>query len=109
MTRSRAPRYGPAFRAGQRDLPPTSAQLLALDLLSRGRTVREVAEALGVSVNTAKTHVARLYARLGAVNAAHAVRLGTERGLLTDDAPARCVVVAEADLDDEADDLGGER
>lgn len=75
-------------RDGQRGLPPTAVQLAVLDLLSRGLTADAVATRLGVSVATVRTHVTRLYGRLDAVNAAHAVRRGFELGLLVvDDRP----------------------
>jgi DNA-binding NarL/FixJ family response regulator len=73
----------------QRRLPVTPTQLTVLDLLSRGLTADAIASRLGVSLTTVRRHVTRLYGRLEAVNAAHAVRRGFDRGLLVpgEDAP----------------------
>lgn len=88
---------------------PTPYQRRVLELLSRGLSRGDVARVFGVTIDTIKTHIQRLYRRLGATNAAHAVRLGFERGLLvpgpdavrspSDDA----FPVAEDDLDDEGE------
>jgi DNA-binding CsgD family transcriptional regulator len=92
------------LRARTAHLPPTPQQLLFLRLRSHGLTLEQVAWHLGISADTAKTHSRRLHARLGAVNAAHAVRIGFERGYLTaDDAPASSVPVPEEDLRDEGE------
>lgn len=56
-------------------------QLLAI-LPTRARNV-EIAERLGVSVNTVKTRLRRLYAKLGAANRDEAIDRAVERGLLT--------------------------
>jgi DNA-binding NarL/FixJ family response regulator len=61
-------------------LSPRESQVLAL--LQEGQTIGEVAKLLHVSLSTAKTHVARVYEKLGATNRAQAlmtaVRLGLE-------------------------------
>jgi DNA-binding CsgD family transcriptional regulator len=93
------------LRATQRGLPPTPIQLRALDLLSRGHDLRQVARLMNVSINTTKIHVRRLYARLDVDTAAHAVRVGFERRLLTvDDGLGDGLVdVPEEDLEDEVE------
>ena len=62
-------------------LSPRESQVLAL--LQDGQTIGEVARLLHVSLSTAKTHVARVYEKLGATNRAQAlmtaVRLGIEQ------------------------------
>ena len=54
--------------------------------LAAGESEEETATRLGVSVYTVKTHKRRLYALLGARNAAHAVAIGAGLGLLDGDA-----------------------
>jgi DNA-binding CsgD family transcriptional regulator len=72
-------RSRPASAAG----PPTKKQLEVLLLLADGLSTEEIAARLFVSVETVKTHLADLRARLGAVNRAHAVALALRAGLIT--------------------------
>jgi len=60
-------------------LSPREAQVLGL--LQDGRSVPEVAGVLYVSLSTAKTHVARLYEKLGATNRAQALMAAVRLGL----------------------------
>lgn len=84
-------------RAGERYLPESIAARLAarpqrrtftgreldvLDLLRRGMSNRDIGVALGVSENTAKTHVKGLFLKLEAADRAEAVARAYERGLL---------------------------
>ncbi len=64
------------------DRPITARQLELLHLLALGCTVEESAKALYVGVDTVKTHLRRLYQRLGATGRAHAVAIGFRAGLL---------------------------
>lgn len=66
-----------------RVLPVTSRQREVLDLVSRGLEREEIALVLGISIDTVKTQASRLYRRLDVHNAAEAVRVGFERGLLS--------------------------
>lgn len=50
--------------------------------VASGMTNRDIARALFLAENTSKMHVARMMARLGARDRAHAVCLGYESGLL---------------------------
>jgi DNA-binding NarL/FixJ family response regulator len=52
-------------------LSPRETEVLIL--LQEGRTVPEVAKLIHVSLSTAKTHVARIYEKLGATNRAQAL------------------------------------
>jgi DNA-binding NarL/FixJ family response regulator len=61
-------------------LSPRERQVLAL--LVEGRTQPEIAEALGISPATAKTHVARLYTKLQARNRSQALLTVAREGLL---------------------------
>jgi len=63
--------------------PPTKRQLETLQLLADGLSTEEVAARLFVSVETVKTHIADIRAKLGAVNRAHAVALGLRAGLVS--------------------------
>lgn len=53
-----------------------------LNLVAAGRSNKEIAAALGVSPNTVKTHVARLYEKLEAKRRTDAVLKARELGLL---------------------------
>ena len=49
------------------------------------RSGREIGRELFIAAQTVKTHTSQLYVRLGARNAAHAVALGYQAGILTVD------------------------
>jgi DNA-binding CsgD family transcriptional regulator len=53
-----------------------------LEQLAAGRSNKEIARALGVSPNTVKTHVARLYEKLEASRRTEAIARARELGLL---------------------------
>lgn len=84
-------------QAGERYLPPsivarlasrpqrrtfTPRELEVLDLLRRGMSNRDIGVALGVSENTAKTHVKAVLLKLEAADRAEAVARGYDCGLL---------------------------
>lgn len=68
----------------------TGREQRILELLADGHDGADIARHLGVglgtSLGTVKADKARLYAKLGARNAAHAVHLGHRYGLLGADA-----------------------
>jgi LuxR family maltose regulon positive regulatory protein len=53
-----------------------------LEGLSRGQSREEIAGKTGLSLNSVKTMIRSIYAKLGAVNRADAVRIATQAGLL---------------------------
>jgi PAS domain S-box-containing protein len=73
---SQAPASGP---------PPASVELTrrereVIELIARGRTDAAIAQALSLSRNTVRNHVARLYAKIGAHNRSEAIVWARERG-----------------------------
>lgn len=58
-----------------------------LTLLSEGLGVAAIARQLYVSESTAKTHISKIYEKLGAANRAQAIMCAIRAGLLTDDNP----------------------
>jgi two-component system NarL family response regulator len=65
------------------DIPRLSTrELEVLHLLSGGLTNRQIAERLSLSRETVKTHVERVFRRLGAADRTEAVSLGFRTGLL---------------------------
>ncbi|MFJ5151443.1 response regulator transcription factor [Streptomyces sp. NPDC088353] len=74
-----------AVRAAHGDKPRktlTRQMHAVLVGIASGEESRETAHRLHLSVDTVKTHKLRLYARLGARNAAHAVAIATRLGIL---------------------------
>ncbi|MGW1982239.1 response regulator [Streptomyces collinus] len=67
--------------AGPECLSERERQVLAL--VARGLNNTEIAEALGLSPLTAKTHVSRIMGKLGARDRAQLVVVGYESGLVT--------------------------
>lgn len=57
-------------------------ELAVLEQLAAGKSNKEIAEALGVSLNTVKTHVARLFEKLGAVRRTDAIARARELGIV---------------------------
>lgn len=62
---------------------PTVRQLEILQLIADGSPNDEIAAKLVVSVETVKTHIRQMLAKLGASNRAHAVALGLRSGLVS--------------------------
>jgi PAS domain S-box-containing protein len=73
------------------DMPRlTPRQLEVLHLLGAGYTTRQMADHMGVSIETVRNHVRMLLAQLGARSRLQAVLVGHERGLLNGaDEPSR--------------------
>jgi DNA-binding NarL/FixJ family response regulator len=76
--------------AMQRKLAPSGPQLSAremevLRLLAEGLGVAAIARQLYVSESTAKTHISKIYDKLGAANRAQAIMIAIRAGLLGGD------------------------
>ncbi len=70
----------PEGEAGTRKLTPREHEVL--ELLADGASNKMIARRLGISVATAKFHVAALLGKLGARGRSDAVAIGVRRGLL---------------------------
>ena len=75
-----APQARPELVALVADLSPRERDVLVH--IARGRSNREIADDLVVSEATVKTHVGRIFAKLGVRDRAQAVRLAYEAGLV---------------------------
>jgi LuxR family maltose regulon positive regulatory protein len=63
--------------------PLTARELEVLGLLAAGRSNRDIAADLVVTLDTVKKHVSRILSKLGAVNRTEAVARGRGLGLIT--------------------------
>jgi DNA-binding NarL/FixJ family response regulator len=75
--------------AMRRRMTPTGPQLTqreaeVLGLLARGFSVSAIARQIFVSESTAKTHISKIYEKLGAANRADAIMKAVKSGLLAD-------------------------
>lgn len=78
--------------AMRRKMSPTGPQLSpreteVLGLLAEGLGVAAIARQLFVSESTAKTHISKIYEKLGAANRAQAIMIAIRSGLLSDEQP----------------------
>ena len=76
--------------AMRRKMTPAGPQLTqreseVLSLLARGFSVSAIARSIFVSDSTAKTHISKIYEKLGASNRADAIMKAVRSGLLADD------------------------
>jgi DNA-binding NarL/FixJ family response regulator len=76
--------------AMKRKMTPAGPQLTAresevLSLLARGFSVSAIARSIFVSDSTAKTHISKIYEKLGASNRADAIMKAVRSGLLAED------------------------
>jgi DNA-binding NarL/FixJ family response regulator len=62
--------------------PLTPREIQVLEFLAEGRPNKGIAEALRISDQTVKFHVASILGKLGAANRTEAVRIAVRRGLL---------------------------
>jgi DNA-binding CsgD family transcriptional regulator len=73
----------PGNPAAAASLGLTAREIEVLGLLAAGQANKEIARALGVSPNTVKTHLARLYAKLDAGSRTAALARAREIGLIS--------------------------
>lgn len=73
--------FTPNERA-QSSLGITERERQVLQLLADGRSNKEIAAQLGLSPNTVKTHVARLFEKLRVARRTEAIQLARELGLV---------------------------
>lgn len=78
------------MRAAAAQSPATTSLLSRRELdvlqeLARGATTAHIAAALVISENTVKTHIRRIFKKLGATNRAQAVAKAVAQGILTTD------------------------
>lgn len=57
-------------------------EIQVLGLIARGKANKEIADELGLSANTVKTHIVRILGKLNAPDRTRAVTIAIERGLL---------------------------
>jgi two-component system, NarL family, response regulator len=60
----------------------TPRELSTLRLLANGQANKEIANTLGISERTVKTHLSHLFEKLGVTSRTEAVRVATRRGLV---------------------------
>jgi DNA-binding NarL/FixJ family response regulator len=89
--RSQHAQIDEALRWPGRDIGLTERESELLSLLPTGMTNRELGSHLYVSENTIKTHLSRLYSKLGVRNRAHAASLAGQ-GILGEHGPTAEVV-----------------
>lgn len=78
-------RHGPQFIRNDdavRSLGLTSQEMRVLAALASGRANKEIARSMGLSPNTVKTHLANLFAKLGASTRTEAVSRARDLSLI---------------------------
>jgi DNA-binding NarL/FixJ family response regulator len=75
-------REAPWFAGDPEREPLTPRELEVFELVGKGCSNRDIAEALGISTHTAKYHVAQILAKVGAATRAEAVSEGLRSGLI---------------------------
>ncbi|HJV04714.1 MAG TPA: response regulator transcription factor, partial [Actinomycetota bacterium] len=69
-------------QGGRRTVPLSPRYVDVLRLMAEGRTNREIALELGLSIYTVKNYVERIYERLGARDRVQAVTIALRAGLI---------------------------
>lgn len=65
------------------DSPLTIREQEILTLMAKGLYYKEIAQILGLSIHTIKTHVRLAIARLGAKNSVHAITIAFRHGYIS--------------------------
>lgn len=76
------PQQPPGNPAAVASLGLTPREVEVLGLLAAGQANKEIARALGVSPNTVKTHLARLYEKLGVTSRTAAIAQARALGIV---------------------------
>lgn len=69
----------PARRGGRRGDPLSPRERQMLALIAAGKRTRDIADEIGISSNTVKSHLSRVYRKIGARNRVEAARYHLER------------------------------
>jgi DNA-binding NarL/FixJ family response regulator len=69
-------------RAGSQEAPLSPREVEILQKIAYGATTKEVADQLGISFHTVKTHLERIFEKLGANDRAQAVAIAIRQGLV---------------------------
>jgi DNA-binding CsgD family transcriptional regulator len=82
LTQKRAPAAFEKNDAALKSLGISAREYETLELIAAGLTNKEIARKLGVSPNTVKTHLARVYDKLGAARRTEAVKKAKDLALI---------------------------
>jgi len=74
------PQGGNAVKRNVDPCPLSAREVEVLKRLGEGKVYKQIAQELGLSTSTVRTHLHNTYAKLGAVDRAQAVLMSTERG-----------------------------
>jgi two-component system NarL family response regulator len=77
-----APAAAAKLAEGVTHVQLTPRELTTLGLMARGQANKEIANSLGISERTVKTHLSHLFEKLGVTSRTEAVRVATRRGLV---------------------------
>ena len=77
-----APAAAAKLAEGLSHIQLTPRELSTLRLMADGKSNKEIANALGISERTVKTHLGHLFEKLGVTSRTEAVKVATRRGLV---------------------------
>src|SRR6202008_966760 len=77
-----APAAAAKLAEGVSRVQVTPRELSALRLMADGKTNKEIANTLGISERTVKTHLGHLFEKLGVTSRTEALKVATRRGLV---------------------------
>lgn len=77
-----APAAAARLAEGLANVQVTPRELSALRLMADGKSNKEIANALGISERTVKTHLGNLFEKLGVTSRTEAIKVATRRGLV---------------------------
>jgi DNA-binding NarL/FixJ family response regulator len=77
-----APAAAAKLAEGMARVQVTPRELSALRLMADGKSNKEIANTLGISERTVKTHLGHLFEKLGVTSRTEAIKVATRRGLV---------------------------